>query len=68
MIKEGSRIILRTDDAIYSPCRVLSLSKVSITVTYFAGSKRNKQTGAFQEIHPVETISLNKVISMSERL
>lgn len=68
MIREGSTIVLRTNNAIYSPCKVVSISDQNITVTYCAGTKRNRTTGEFQENHPVEIIPRKEIISMSERL
>lgn len=68
MIDKGSTVILRTKDAIYSPCQVLAISKENLTVTYFAGMKKNRETGEFHEERPVETIPRQKIVSLSERV
>lgn len=67
MVKEGSRIVLRTKDAIYSTCEVVAISKANVTVTYCAGLKRDRATGDYHMVSPVETIPIKKVIYMSER-
>lgn len=68
MIQKGSIVILRTNEATYSPCEVLALSKENITITFFAGTRRDRKTGEFQDVHPVETIPIKKVTYLSERL
>lgn len=68
MIKKDSKIILLTKDAIYSPCKVVSLSADNITITYFAGTRKDRKTGEVYENRPVETISRKNIVSMSERL
>ena len=67
MIEKGSTVILRTTDAIYSPCQVISMSKDNVTVTYFAGKKKDRQTGEFADCHIVEIIPRKKIVRMSER-
>lgn len=68
MITEGSRIILRTTNAIFSPCFVLKNSPQSITVRYHRGTRRDKKTGEYKEDYQVETISMKDVETMSERI
>ncbi len=68
MIKQGSTVVLRTKEAIFSPCKVMAITKENITVTYFAGTKRDRETGEFSEVHPVETISMKNVKYLSERI
>lgn len=67
MIGKGSTVILRTVDAIYSPCKVVSMSGDNVTVTYFAGMKKDRETGRYREDHKVETISRKKILSLQER-
>jgi len=67
MVKEGSRIVLRTKDAIYSTCEVVAISKENVTVKFCAGMKRDRATGEYHMISPVETVSIKKVVYMSER-
>ncbi len=67
MIKEGSTLVITTDNAIFSPCEVLSVGKTGITITYFAGSKRDRQTGKFNEVRPVVTIPFKDIKKVSER-
>jgi len=67
MIQKDSIIELRTKDAIYSPCQIVALSDNNITVTYYAGVKKNRQTGEMHESRPVEVIPRKKIVSMSER-
>jgi len=67
MITEGSTVILRTTDAIYSPCKVVAISSDNVTVTYFAGTKRNRETGEYKDEHPVVTIPKKKIVSLEER-
>jgi len=67
MIQKGSALILTTENAIFSPCEVVNIGKTSITITYFAGSKRNRQTGKFNEIRPVVTIPFRDIKEVSER-
>lgn len=68
MITENSTAVIRTTDAIYSPCVVIAVSKENVTVKFFAGMKRDRKTGVFVEEHSVETIPRKKIISMSERI
>lgn len=67
MIEKGSTVILRTKEAIYAPCKVIAISSESVTITYFAGAKRDRETGEYQDNHPVETIARKKIVSLSER-
>lgn len=67
MIQKGSVLVLTTDNAIFSPCEVLSVGKVGVTITYFAGSKRDRQTGKFNEVRPVVTIPFKDIKKVSER-
>lgn len=67
MIKEGSSVILITKNAIFSPCKILSVGKTGFTITYFAGSKRNRQTGKFDEVRPVVIIPFKDIDKISER-
>ena len=65
MIKKGQTVHLETKDAIYSPCKVMEISKMSITVRYFAGMKRDKSTGGFFEEYRVETLNMKNVTHLS---
>lgn len=67
MIKEGSTLIVTTENAIFSPCKVVSVGKTGLTITYFAGSKRDRQTGKLNEVRPVVTISFKDIVKISER-
>jgi len=67
-IGKGSTVVLRTKDAIYSTCKIVAMSKENVTVTYFAGMKKDRETGEYYEDRPVETIPRKKIVSMSERL
>lgn len=68
MIKEGSRIVLRTVNAIYSTCQVTAISNKSVTITYCAGMKRDRETGEYHMVSPVETIPAKEIVCMSERV
>lgn len=67
MIQKGSTIVLRTKEAIYSTCEIVAISDENVTVTYFAGVKKDRQTGKMHEVRPVEIIPRKKIVSMSER-
>ena len=67
MIKEGSTLILTTENAIFSPCEVVGIGKTGVTITYYAGSKRDRQTGKFNEVRPVVTIPFKDIVKVSER-
>jgi hypothetical protein len=68
MIATGSMIILATKEAIYSPCKVLDLNANSVRIQYFAGTKKDRVTGEFKQVHLTETILIKNVTQMSERL
>lgn len=68
MIQKDSIVVLRTKEAVFSPCKVITLNEENITVTYFAGTKRDRETGEFGEVHRVETIPIKKVTYLSERI
>lgn len=67
MIEEGSTVILRTKNAIYSTCKVVALSDSNVTIEYFAGMKRDRTTKKMRESRPIETIARKNIVSMSER-
>lgn len=67
MISKGSTVILRTKDAIYSPCTIVAISSLNITVTYSAGQKKDSRTGRLVKSHPIETIPRKEILKMSER-
>lgn len=68
MIEKNSTVVLLTKDAIYCTCKIVAVSMENVTITYFAGMKRDRTTGEFHMQHPVETIPRKNIISMSERL
>lgn len=68
MIEVGSKIILKTIDAIYEPCFVIKKSPQSITVKYHRGTRKDKKTGEYREDYQVDTIPTRDIVSMSERL
>lgn len=67
MIQKGSTVIVRTRNAIYSPCQIALLHAKSIAVTYLKGMKKNRETGEMVRDYRVDTIPRNQIISMSER-
>lgn len=67
MIKEGSILVLTTENAVFSPCKVVGVGKTGVTITYFAGSKRDRKTGKFIEVRPVVTIPFKDIVKASER-
>ena len=67
MIQENSLVELKTNDATYSPCRVVAISKTNITVKYSCGSKRDRSTGEFRVDQKTETIPMKNVVSLQER-
>lgn len=67
MIEKGSILVLTTENAVFSPCEVVGVGKTGVTITYYAGSKRDRQTGKFHEVRPVVTIPFKDIVKMSER-
>ncbi len=67
MIKEGSVLILTTEDTVFSPCKVLKVGETGLTITYFAGSKKDRKTGKFHEVRPVVVIPFKNIKKVSER-
>lgn len=67
MLRKGSSAVLKTKDAIYSPCEIVNISKDSVTVTYLAGTGIDAKTKKPFEKRPVETIKRKDIISLSER-
>ena len=67
MIEKGSILVLTTSNAIFSPCEVVSVGKTGVTITYYAGSKRDRQTGIFNEVRPVVTIPFKDITKVEER-
>lgn len=68
MVGKGGNVILRTKNAIYSPCKVVSISDKNVTVSYCPGMKRDRKTGEFIMERREDTISKKDIISISERL
>lgn len=68
MIQKGSKVIIRTEDAIYQPCEIISLGVDSITVRYFKGMKRIGKTSEMSEDYKVETIARKKIFNIAERV
>ena len=62
MIEKGNTIVLATKLATYSPCRVVAISPINITVLYVASSKEDSGVN-----RKTETIPLKNVTHMSER-
>ena len=67
MIQEDSMVILRTDEAIFSPCEVVSLGKDNIVISYFEGTKKDRRTGKFQGSYKTATIPFKKIVKLEER-
>lgn len=67
MIQKGSTAIVRTRNAIYSPCQIVLLHENSVAVEYLAGMKKDSKTGKMVEDRRVDTIPRNQIVSMSER-
>ena len=67
MIKEGSMLVLTTENAVFSPCEVVGVGKTGVTITYYAGSKRDRKTGKFNEVRPIVTIPFKDITKVSER-
>jgi hypothetical protein len=68
MIQEGSTVVLMTDEALFSPCEVVSLSRDNIVVTYFEGMKKDRKTGKVQGSYKTATIPFKKIVKLEERL
>lgn len=67
MIKKGSHVVLKTEDAIYCTCEILDISTQSVKITYPASTKKDRKTGELFQDWKIETIARRKIISMSER-
>lgn len=67
MINPGSKVILETAEAIYSPCEVVSMSRDNIVVEFCAGTKRDRKTGKMVQQFKKETIPFRKITHLSER-
>ena len=68
MIDKNSMIHLTTDDAKFALCRVMAMSKTHLTVSYFAGMKKDKETGEMYEDHQITTVERKRVRYIGERL
>jgi len=68
MIKEGSTVILETAEANYCPCKVVNLSSSNITISYCAGTAKDKETGKIIPDVKIETIPRKNITRMSERI
>jgi len=76
MIQIGSKVILRTNNAIFDPCFIQRVDVEpgriqdvkSVTVTYFAGYNKDKNTGEMHEDWKVETIQRKDMVSIAERI
>jgi len=64
-IQVEATLNLRTKKAIFLPCKVVKAGEKSVTVTYCAGMKKDRQTGEWFENHPVETIPARDIVSVS---
>jgi len=64
-IQVEATLNLRTKKAIFLPCKVVKAGEKSVTVTYCAGMKKDRQTGEWFENHPVETIPAKDIVSVS---
>lgn len=67
MIDTGSLVILRTKDAIYSPCKITRMNKQDVAVTFFKGMRWDKESERYIEDHAIETIPRKRIICISER-
>lgn len=68
MIQNGSTVILRTKDAIYSTCKIVEMSTTHVTIKYHAGQKRDRNTNEFVEDRRTASIPRQKIEQMSERI
>ncbi len=68
MIQIGSTVILRTENAFYSPCKIVRLGTDNITISYYPEIKNDNKTGKIIASSKQETISRKKIISMCERI
>lgn len=67
MIDKGSLVILRTKDAIYSPCKIVNMSKQDVAVTFFKGMRWDKEKERYVEDRVIEVIPRKNIIRISER-
>lgn len=67
MIAKDSIVLLRTIDAIYCTCKVLEISESSVTISFVAGTKKDRETGEYAPNEKQETIPRKKIIQLSER-
>jgi hypothetical protein len=67
MIQKDSVVVLRTKEAVYSTCKIVSMGKENITIKYFTGMQKDNQTGQMRGDHRVETISRKNIVDISER-
>lgn len=67
MIDKGSLVILRTKDAIYSPCKITSIDKTVVGVQFFKGMRWDKEKERYVEDHVIETIPRKEIVCISER-
>jgi hypothetical protein len=65
MIQEGSMAVLRTKKASYKPCKIVKSGGKNVTVTFFAGIKKDRATGEYYEDRPVETIPFREIVSLT---
>jgi len=63
MINVGSTVVIRTNKATYSPCRIVKMSSDNVVVSFFSGPPKGKRGGWV-----TETIPKKDIEHMSERL
>lgn len=67
MIDTESTIILRTKDAIYSPCKITNMSKTDVAVRFFKGMRWDKEAERYVGDYVVDIIPRKKIVCISER-
>ena len=67
MVENGTQIILRTEDAVFSPCKVMSISEKNVTVTFCKSVEWDNGVQKMVPTWHTETIDRNKIVSMTER-
>jgi len=68
MISDGTTVILRTEDAIYSPCKIVRINKKSLLISYCPGTTMDKNTGTLKPDRKTISIATKDVLYIKERL
>lgn len=68
MVEVGRTVVLRTKRAVYTTCKIVSLGKEAIAVSYMVADALELVRGRLVLVYMRETVAAKDIVSVSERM